>query len=227
VRRLPRPTRRATALTGLTALGLAGAAVLGIGLAGFGDPDPAAPVAGAVVDDVPAATPSGSVTPTESPRTATPPAHTTPSSDVHVEVPAVGLDLPVLPLAAPTGVIEPPLLTAAYWIQPYGHPVGQADQADNTLYLAAHSAGKGSRGFDPLLSRDKQSTLAAGDTVDVSTPQGTVTYTVDRTAKYDKKHLAEATDVWADVPGRLVMITCVSPGGGKAATENLVVFAHS
>ena len=209
------------------ALGLAGAAVLGVGLAGSSGATLGAPLAAAPPAEQPAATPSRAAATPASPRTATPAAHTTPSSEVHVEVPAVGLDLPVLPLAAPTGVIEPPLLTAAYWHQPYGHPVGQADQADNTLYLAAHSAGTGSQGFDPLLGRDKESTLTAGDAVEVSTPQGTVTYIVERTAKYDKQHLAEAADVWADVPGRLVMITCVSPGGGKAATENLVVFAHS
>jgi sortase (surface protein transpeptidase) len=218
-----RPSRRATALTGLTALGLAGAAVLGVGLSD------AAPVAVAVADTPvpPVAAPSTVVPTTESPRTTTPPAHTTPSSAVHVRVPAVDLDLPVLPLAARRGVIEPPLLTAAYWIEPYGRPVGSAEQADNTLYLAAHSAGRGSDGFDPLLDRESGSRLVAGDQVEVSTPEGTVTYTVDRTATYDKAHLAEAADVWAAVPGRLVMITCVSPGGGRAAAENLVVFAHS
>ncbi|WP_422678060.1 hypothetical protein [Blastococcus brunescens] len=51
-------------------------------------------------------------------------------------------------------MINPPTLTAAYWIQPYGEPVGTPGEADNTLYLAAHSTGTGKYGFDPLIDTD-------------------------------------------------------------------------
>jgi hypothetical protein len=33
--------------------------------------------------------------------------------------------------------------------------------------------------------------------------------------------------VWEAHPGRLVLITCFQRGGGRASTENLVVFAES
>ncbi|MDP9430394.1 MAG: class F sortase [Actinomycetota bacterium] len=147
---------------------------------------------------------------------------------MHVTVDALGMDLPVLPLTPRGGAINPPTLTAAYWIEPYGDPVGSAGQADNTLYLAAHSTGTGEYGFDPLMEADGGgSTLQAGDVIEVSTPQGTVNYTVERTERYGKGELPGATEVWEASPGRLVLITCFQRGGGRASTENLVVFAES
>ncbi|GAB4082020.1 class F sortase [Modestobacter muralis] len=217
---MARPGPRAAALGGCAVLGMTGAVVLGLGLSGG-----ALPAAGSAPAGV-TAPPSGA--PPEAtalPRT-TATAWTTPSSPVHVRVDAVGLDLPVLPLSAPSGVIDPPLLTAAYWVQPYGEPVGAAEDADNTLYLAAHSTSRGSSGFDPLLTADHQdSALAPGDVVSVSTPEGTVDYTVERTARYDADALADAAEVWEVVPGRLVLLTCLTPLGSGATTEDLVVFA--
>ncbi|MFQ1000747.1 class F sortase [Modestobacter sp. SSW1-42] len=216
-----RPGPRTAALTGCAVLGVAGAVVLGAGLSGAGTLAAAGP-ATAGVTALPSGAPPAA---TALPRT-TATAWTTPSSAVHVRVDAVGLDLPVLPLSAPDGVIDPPLLTAAYWVQPYGEPVGAAEDADNTIYLAAHSTSRGSSGFDPLLTPDhRDSALGPGDVVSVSTPGGTVDYTVDRTARYDADDLAGATDVWEAVPGRLVLITCLTPLGSGATTEDLVVFA--
>lgn len=221
--RLRRPGRRAATLTGCAAMGVAGAVVLGLGLSTQGGTATAGTTAGTV-----AAAPSGA--PPAAEGTAADPAAWTapPSSAVHVEVPALGLHLPVLPLSVPRGVIDPPLVTAAYWIEPYGAPVGNAGEADNTLYLAAHSTSRGTAGFDPLLTADHEgSALQPGDVVSVSTPEGTVGYTVERTARYDQDELAAATDVWQAVPGRLVLITCLTPLGGGDTTQNLVVFASS
>jgi sortase (surface protein transpeptidase) len=147
---------------------------------------------------------------------------------VHLSIPSVGLDLPLLPLEPNGDVIDPPLLTAGYWIEPYGAPVGSAGDAKNTLYIAAHSLGRGSDGFDPLLTPDHTgSALAAGDVVQVSTPHGTVRYTVESTRRYGKDELPRAAEVWAAVPGRLVLITCFQRTDGRASTENLVVVAES
>jgi sortase (surface protein transpeptidase) len=231
VPRLTRPTRRAAALSGAAALGVSGALVLGIGL----QSDPAAGTAAAAAPTTPTA--SASPTTAAAPTTAasesrspgpTPTARATPSSSVHVEIDSVGLDLPVLPLTPERGVIDPPTLTAAYWIEPYGAPVASADQADNTLYIAAHSAGRGDDGFDPLLTADhRRGAVDPGDVVDVRTPDGTVSYTVQSTARYAKGELAVAAEVWEAVPGRLVLITCFQRADGRAATENFVVVAQS
>jgi sortase (surface protein transpeptidase) len=201
---------------------VSGAVLVGLGLTQD------APAVAAVAASVPtaalptvAAPPSAAAAPSS-----TPVARYTPSSSVHVRIPAVGLDLPVLPLAPDDGVIDPPLLTAAYYLEPYGHPVGAAGQANNTLYLAAHSAGHGHDGFDPLLTdQHRDSAVSAGDVVEVATPDGTATYTVQRTERVAKGALPSAQDVWEAVPGRLVLITCFQHRG--KATENLVVFASA
>jgi hypothetical protein len=223
--RLTRPSRRTAAVGAVLTLGFAGGTVLAVGLAdgeqpaaATGSPDPVAAVTAApphVEEAQPTLPPEGVALPT-------------PSSDVHVAIPALDLDLPVLPLSPRNGAINPPTLTAAYWLDPYGDPVGSAEQADNTLYLAAHSTGIGDYGFDPLMESDGGgSTLEAGDVIEVSTPQGTVDYTVERTERYAKGELPGATEVWEASPGRLVLITCFQRGGGRASTENLVVFAES
>ncbi len=216
-----RPGRRTAAIAAVAALGIAGSTLLVVGMA---DAEPGA----AAGESSPAAT-SGAPAPEPAQPTLPPEgvALPTPSSDVHVGVPALGLDLPVLPLTPDAGVINPPGLTAAYWIDSYGDPVGEAAQADNTLYIAAHATGTGEYGFDALVDAEAAGEgLAPGDVVEVSTPGGTVDYAVERTVRYAKDELAAAADVWEAVPGRLVLITCFQRAG-RDSTENLVVFADS
>ncbi|MGY1729035.1 class F sortase [Geodermatophilus sp. SYSU D01062] len=217
-----RPGRRTAAIAAVAALGIAGGTLLATGLTddgraavATGSADPVA-TAGVPVPEPaqPTLPPAGTTLPT-------------PSSDVHVSVPALGLDLPVLPLTPRDGVINPPTLTAAYWIEPYGDPVGAAAEADNTLYIAAHATGTGRYGFDALVDAEAAGEgLVPGDVVEVSTPGGTVDYTVERTERYGKDELVGAADVWEADPGRLVLVTCLQRAG-RASTENLVVFAHA
>ena len=200
--RLNRPTRRTAALTGAAVLGLSGVLVLGVGLSQEDvraqparEAAPAAPTTAAPTTAPPV---EPETAPTPAP---TPTALRTPSSDKRLRIDAVGIDLPLLPLTPRRDVIDPPTLTAAHWIEPYGDPVGSADQADNTLYVAAHSDGSGKNGFDPLLAPDHRAgAVAAGDVIAVETPGGTVTYTVERTQRYGKDQLAGAEDVWAVHP---------------------------
>ncbi len=217
-----RSGRRTAALAAVAALGVAGSTLLAVGLtddwsspAAAGTPLPVAPAGAPVAEPAqPTLPPEGVTLPT-------------PESDVHVSVPALGLDLPVLPLTPAGGVINPPLLTAAYWIDSYGDPVSTAGAADNTLYIAAHSTGTGEYGFDAVVEAEAADEgLAPGDVVEVSTPGGTVDYTVERTERYGKDELATAAEIWEPVPGRLVLITCFQRAG-KASTENLVVVAQS
>jgi sortase (surface protein transpeptidase) len=223
VLRPTRPTRRTAALTGAAVLGVAGALVVGLGLQGTATTRVA-------FHPVEASAPTSAAPSAPAPAEAPPPtpeaAHYTPSSEIHLEIASVGLDLPLLPMTPRDGVINPRLLTAAYWIEPYGSPTASADQAQNTLYIAAHSAGRGKDGFDPLLSQEG-SALAAGDVVRVRTPGGAVDYTVDRTQRFGKDELPAAEEVWESAPGRLVLITCFQRADGRNSTENLVVFAEA
>jgi sortase (surface protein transpeptidase) len=225
VLRPTRPSRRTAALTGAAVLGVSGALVLGIGLQGG--------AAGHLTSRPVESTAPTPAAPSSAPASAEAPLPTlearyTPASEIHLEIESVGLDLPLLPMTPKNGVINPKLLTAAYWIEPYGQPTASADQAQNTLYIAAHSAGRGEDGFDPLLTGDhKGSALAAGDVVRVRTPGGTVAYTVERTQRYGKNELPAAEEVWESEPGRLVLITCFQRADGRNSTENLVVFAEA
>ena len=52
------------------------------------------------------------------------------------------------------------------------------------------------------------------------------TYVVDATATYAKSQLTTTKDVWAIVPGRLVLITCFLYEGVDRSPDNFVVYAH-
>jgi hypothetical protein len=222
VRRLTRRRRR-IALAAAAVLALTGALVLVAGLSAGRGTAALHPVAAA--PSASASSGSRSEVPGTAPPTA---ARYTPSSDVRLVVPSLGVDLPLLPMTPSGDTIDPPLLTAGYWIEPYGAPVGDAAEATNTLYVAAHSAGYGADGFDPLIAGDgAASTLAAGDVVEVRTPTGTVRYTVRSTSRYGKDELPGAEEVWEVSPGRLVLVTCFQRADGREATENLVVVAEA
>jgi hypothetical protein len=223
VRRLTRRRRR-IALAAAAVLALTGALVLVAGLSAGRGTAALHPVAAAPSASASAGSRS------ERPGTAAPPtaARYTPSSEVRLVVPSLGVDLPLLPMTPSGDTIDPPLLTAGYWIEPYGAPVGDAAEATNTLYVAAHSAGYGADGFDPLIAGDGAgSTLAAGDVVEVRTPMGTVRYTVRSSSRYGKDELPGAEEVWEVSPGRLVLVTCFQRADGREATENLVVVAEA
>ena len=217
-------SRRRIALAAAAVLALTGLLVLVAGLtAGRGAAAPAsvASAPSATASSAPRSEARGTETPS-------PVARYTPTSDVRLVVPSLGIDLPLLPVTPSGDTIDPPLLTAGYWIEPYGAPVGDAAEATNTLYVAAHSAGYGGDGFDPLIAGDGAgSTLAAGDVVEVRTPTGTVRYTVGSTRRYGKDELPDADEVWKVSPGRLVLITCFQRADGREATENLVIVAES
>jgi hypothetical protein len=203
---------------------LTGSLLLLAGLtAGRGEAALHAAAAAPVTTAGPRAEARGKASPSPSPV-----ARYTPSSDVRLVIPAVGMDLPLLPMTPSGGTIDPPLLTAGYWIEPYGAPVGDAAEATNTLYIAAHSAGHGDDGFDPLIAgAGADSTLATGDVVEVRTPRGTVRYAVQSTHRYGKEELPDADEVWQVSPGRLVLVTCFQRADGREATENLVVVAEA
>jgi hypothetical protein len=220
--RRPRLPLRRIALAVAAVLALTGVLVLLAGLSPGRGEAALHPVAAAP------STPSGPREEAPGTTSPSPVARYTPSSDVRLVIPSVGVDLPLLPMTPSGGTIDPPLLTAGYWIEPYGVPVGDAAEASNTLYVAAHSAGHGDDGFDPLIAGDgADSTLGSGDVVEVRTPSGTVRYSVQSTHRYGKDELPGADEVWEVSPGRLVLVTCFQRADGREATENLVVVAES
>lgn len=143
---------------------------------------------------------------------------------MRIEVPAVGVDLPVRPITPERGPLDPPTLRDAYWIEPYGVP---GADADNTAYIIGHSWDEGEAAFNPLFDQENQtSEVDPGDRIVVTTDQGRFTYAVQEARRYPKDSLADADDVWRIVPGRLVLITCFQPDDGGSSTDNLVVYSH-
>jgi len=145
-------------------------------------------------------------------------------ADIRLRVPSVGIDLPVHALEPDSGAINPPTMSDAYWIDPYGEP-GAGDAApDNTVYIAAHSWSRGDAAFNRLLDVDHEGgAVDVGDEVVVESPSGTATYRVTEVKRYGKDALPDADEVWVVSPGRLVLITCFQREDGRRSTENLVV----
>jgi len=195
-------------------------AVVATGLTG-GDPEPPAQAGQRELraqPEQPTAS-SGTRSPTPSPT-----GPVAPASPSRVEVASVGLAVDVLPVTPDGGELDPPTLSEAYWIEPYGTP---GTGADNTVYLAGHSFDRGEAAFNPLFDRaTQQSRVAPGDEVVLTTDQGRLTYEVDSAQRYPKDELADVAEVWRIVPDRLVLITCFQRNDGGASKDNLVVYAH-
>lgn len=172
----------------------------------------------------PSATRSAPPSPTPSPTPSFLPAFVAMAAPERVEIPAVELDLAVLPISPVDGRINPPTVEEAYWIQDYGRP---GSDADNTVYLVGHSSLRMPAALNPLLDVEHQdSVLQPGDEVRVTTANGVLRYEVTAWTRYDKDGLPTADDVWAIAPGTLQIITCFQEDGQAFADDNLVVTAQ-
>lgn len=195
-----------------------GAVVGAVVLLTRGDDDVAAPP-----PTSPSATRSAPPRPTPSPTPSFLPAFVAMAAPERVEIPAVDLDLAVLPISPVGGRIDPPTVEEAYWIQDYGRP---GSDADNTVYLVGHSSIRMPAALNPLLDVEHQdSVLQPGDEVRVTTANGVLRYEVTAWTRYDKDGLPGADDVWAISPGTLQIITCFQEDGQAFADDNLVVTA--
>ncbi|WP_282848882.1 class F sortase [Microbacterium oxydans] len=138
------------------------------------------------------------------------------------EVPSVGLDVPLGELNEVDGTITPPGFTSVYRVTNRGVDVTQA--SSGTVYVATHSLrGGGVAPGNYLIDvDDARPSIAAGETILVAG----VHYVVDDSYAVDKSALPARSDVWADEPGRLVVITCLQNPQGTASTQNVVIEAH-
>jgi hypothetical protein len=137
-------------------------------------------------------------------------------------VESVGLDVPLGALNAVDGVIEPPGFTSAYWVRNEG--VSPADGKNGTVFVVMHSLRNGATGPGNYLidvdGRTSKVGIGAKITVDDAT------YTVTGTQTIDKPDVAHASSIWADKPGRLVVITCLQRPEGGLSQQNVVIEAE-
>lgn len=169
---------------------------------------PAAPAP--AVPGNPTPTPSGTATAAEkhstptraaaAPQPALPPA----AAPLRIVYPSAGLDVAVQPLEPTPAEIEsqsivPPISFDGYWVTNFGTPgAGSA----NTTYIMGHSWEDADAPFNRL-----SSAAAPGDTFEVTTSAGTISYRVDSVSTEDKSTLKDSP-IWRVVPNRIVLISC-------------------
>ncbi len=139
-----------------------------------------------------------------------------------LEVPSVDLDVPLGALDAVDGVITPPGFTSAYVVRNLGVPL--SGNARGTTFVVMHSLrGGGVAPGNALVDvAGGTARVHAGDAIRVD---GT-TFTVTSSRLVARDRIATDSDVWADTPDRLLLITCLLRADGSPASDNLVVTAE-
>jgi RNA polymerase sigma factor (sigma-70 family) len=136
-------------------------------------------------------------------------------------VPGVDLDAPVGEVLETDGEITPPSHDAVYLVKNRG--VGLADADQGTVYVVAHSLpGERPAPGNALVNQSEhRSAVNFGDVVNV----GNRTYEVTGTQVVTTHSLPTRSDIWDDIPRRLVIITSLQPADGTEPTESLVITA--
>ncbi|WP_051671157.1 MULTISPECIES: class F sortase [unclassified Microbacterium] len=136
-------------------------------------------------------------------------------------VPSVGLDVPLGGLDMVDGEITPPGFTSAYTVRNLGVP---DDPSAGTTYVVMHSIpAPGVAPGNYLIDvADGRAAVPAGAQVLV----GEKVYAVDSSYSVDKGELSAQSALWADRPGRLVIITCQQLPSGARSVQNTVIEAH-
>jgi LPXTG-site transpeptidase (sortase) family protein len=168
---------------------------------------------------------------------------------VHIYLPTIGVDAAVATYTADDaaagvdgttgqpclvdGVItcvDPPLNDTVYWQQGGANGVGYGDQpgedSQGNVYLYGHA---GVRGTGAVF--DNLGQLQPGDTFEVTTTLGILTYQVDEVWNVDKNDYTSDPRIIDQVPGRLLLVTCDHRAGaelvnGGYAANNLVASTH-
>ncbi len=135
----------------------------------------------------------------------------------HIVIPALRVDVPVVPISSSAGVLVPPSnpQQVGWW-----NAGAVPGAATGRALITGHTVHTGGGAFDRLAS------LRPGDQVKVRTSRGTLNYRVSTVATYHKDALArQAPQLFSQRgPGRLVLITC-DDWNGQAYLSNSVVMA--
>lgn len=144
-----------------------------------------------------------------------------PAAGLTLKVPSVGLDVPVASLLSVDGEITPPGFTSAYWVRDRG--IAPDDAQAGTLYVVTHSLRNGGKAPGNYLTdvQNGRSAVSDGATIGV----GKNTYTVTSSELVTKTKLAQDSGVWTNVPGRLILITCLERPDNGPSIDNLVITA--
>ncbi|MDN5587386.1 MAG: hypothetical protein L0G69_12585 [Brevibacterium sp.] len=138
--------------------------------------------------------------------------------DGDFRVPSVGLDTGLETMSEVNGAINPPGLRNGYVVRNHGSP----DHPERgTTYVAIHSVqGADLPGNSLIDVKAGEPTVEAGESITLQDHDYTVTdaYTVP------KSDISVDDRVWADEPGRLVILTCLQRASGRSV-DNVIIEA--
>lgn len=137
-------------------------------------------------------------------------------------VPSVGLNVPLGALDEADGTITPPGFTSAYVVRNLGATLQRADRG--TVFVAMHSVRGGGVGPGNYLINvaSGRPSVSAGDTIRV----GPRTYRVISWRNESKQQVPYDVALWANTPGRLVVLTCLQNPSQTESTENVIITAE-
>ncbi len=136
-------------------------------------------------------------------------------------VPSVKLNAPLGSISAVNGVLTPPGFTSVYAVRNVGARVTSPDSG--TVFLVTHSLrGGGVAPGNYLIDvAQHKAAVRAGAEIIVD---GT-DYSVTGSQTIAKPKIGDDPELWADIPGRLVIITCLQLSTGQPSVDNLVITA--
>jgi hypothetical protein len=140
-------------------------------------------------------------------------------SNGRLRVQSVGLDVPLGAMNLVKGAINPPGFKSAYWVRNLGTSFEEPEAG--TAYVAAHSLRHGGKGPGNYLIdiETEQATVKVGDLIEADG----VNYRMTEWRSIPKPDLPNETDLWEDIPGRIVLVTCLQRPDNSASRNNIVI----
>lgn len=142
------------------------------------------------------------------------------SAKLKFRAPSVGLETPVGSMKSVNGMIKPPGFDRAYLVSNIGHSLHENNEG--TVYLVMHSVRRGEAPGNHLIDVESaKPRLHEGDEVSL----GSYKYRVTGAESVKKSSIVNTGKVWEDVPGKLVIITCLQRPTGYSV-KNTIIYAE-
>jgi hypothetical protein len=139
-----------------------------------------------------------------------------------LRVPSTGLNVPLGALNEVDGVINPPGFASAYLVRNYG--AGLANATKGTVYVAMHSCRGGAICPGNYLIDVDAATASVRPGADVYLAG--LHYRVTAWHKVYKPDVHADDAIWANSPGRLVLLTCLQVPAQTKSIDNMVITAQ-
>ena len=133
-------------------------------------------------------------------------------------VPSIKLKVAIGSVNDVNGVMNPPNFQSVFWVRNRGVSLDNAEQG--TVFMVTHAVQGGSAPGN-IMQAKGQVVLKPGDTIQANQR----TYEYESSQIIPKTEIGDHEDIWANTPGRLLVITCVLNPAGGIAVDNMVIVA--